>query len=152
MLRQASAPDIRNQKITRDDGYIVIAMCFYPRGLRKELRDEYHGSLAPDKKLFKDWQAQNEAHGHDGAFAASNYEARFTLSEEAWDHLERLADLSNERDVYLVCQCQVGEMCHREILMLLAEREFHAKIDKVYHSYPTALKRLHRFATRGNGE
>jgi uncharacterized protein YeaO (DUF488 family) len=145
MLKQSSVTDIRNGNIHRDHGYIVITMCFYPRGLRTEFRDEYHGELAPDKKLFKDWQAQKELHGHELAFEYSDYEARFTLSEEAWDHLERLADLSNERDVYFVCQCDVGEKCHREILMLLAEREFHAKIAKVYHQYPRALARLHRF-------
>ena len=116
-------------------------MCFYPRGLRRELRDEYLRCLAPDPVLFKDWQRHEKLHGHEAAFTHSHYEDRFTLSEPALAALGRLAGLSRQRDVYLVCQCAVGERCHREILLLLAKGEFGAETGEVFHAYPRYFAR-----------
>lgn len=141
MLKQASVSQIRSGALSRRDGYLAIAMCFYPRGLLKELRDEYVRGLAPDPVLFKDWQKHEKSHGHDAAFARSSYEDRFTLSDEALAALRRLAELSRERDVYLVCQCEVGERCHREILLLQARRDFGAETGEVYHEYPRYFAR-----------
>jgi uncharacterized protein YeaO (DUF488 family) len=142
MIKQASVHQLRSGELTRKDGYIVVTMCFYPRGLSKDLRDEYHGSLAPDRVLFKDWQKYEKLEGHDAAFEKSHYEERFELDAKAFYHLRNLAERARNQDVYFVCQCAVGERCHREILLLTAEREYGAKIDKVYHSYPRFLKRL----------
>lgn len=136
MLRQASVGQIRRGEITRKQGYIVITMCFYPRGLRKELRDEYRGDLAPDRALFKDFKRWQKELGHEKGFELSHYDDRFSLSASALETLSRLSRLSWERDVYLVCQCEPGERCHREILMLLAERRFGASIDLVRNEYP----------------
>src|SRR3989338_317626 len=112
--------------VTRANGYIVIAMCFYPRGLKKELRDEYLSSLAPDKALFKDWQEFAKRYGHEAAFV----------------ELERLTVLSRQKDVYLVCQCSEGERCHREMLLLAAKKAFGAEIAPVSQEYPRFLARL----------
>jgi uncharacterized protein YeaO (DUF488 family) len=120
-------------------------MRFYPRGLRRELRDEYRGELAPAPALFADFKRHQAESGHDRAFALSRYESRFSLSDEAWARLGRLSAMSRTRDVYLVCQCPVGERCHREILMLLARDRFGARIGPVHHGYPVAERRL------GNG-
>lgn len=141
MLKQASAKQIRTGEVGRRHGHIAIAMCFYPRGLRKELRDEYRRNLAPDVKLFKEWQIHEKKSGHDEAFRLSRYEKRFTLSPEAMSDLERLSALSREKDVYVVCQCAVGERCHREILLLLAKKKFRAPISKVFHEYPDFFAR-----------
>ena len=128
--------------VTRANGYIVIAMCFYPRGLKKELRDEYLSSLAPDKALFKDWQEFAKRYGHEAAFRHANYEDRFQLSERAFVELERLTVLSRQKDVYLVCQCSEGERCHREMLLLAAKKAFGAEIAPVSQEYPRFLARL----------
>jgi len=135
MLKQASVSQIRHGEVARRDGYVVITMRFYPRGLRKELRDEYIGELAPDKVLFRDFKLWQKRLGHEAGFAKSRYDARFSLSDNALAQLQRLSEISRKRDVYLVCQCDVGERCHREILMLLAKKRFKAKIGKVYNSY-----------------
>jgi uncharacterized protein YeaO (DUF488 family) len=124
MLKQGSVSDIRTGKLTRSDGYIVIAMCFYPRGLKKILRDEYIRALAPDQKLFKDWQQAKAHFGHDLAFARSRYQNRYILSAIAVEHLRRLSARSKRENVYVICQCSVGDRCHREILLLLASKEF----------------------------
>lgn len=144
MIKQASVKAIRDGEITRENGYVVIAMCFYPRGLRKDLRDEYRGDLAPDRQLFKEWKYFSNKFGHEEAFAKSDYERRFKLGEEARYHLRELAEKSQEKDIYLVCECKVGERCHRELIMLDAKRNFDAKIDKVHHDYPVYLERIEK--------
>jgi uncharacterized protein YeaO (DUF488 family) len=136
MLKQASVDQVRRGELTRKDGYLVITMRFYPRGLRKALRDEYRADLAPDPALFKDFKRWQLRLGHEAAFERSRYEKRFFLGERALETLERLAVRSRRRDVYLICQCEVGERCHREILLRIAQKRFGAKIGKVHHSYP----------------
>jgi uncharacterized protein YeaO (DUF488 family) len=125
MLKQASVADLKSGAVTRRDGHVVIVMRFYPRGLSRELRDEYLRSLAPEVALFRDFKARERAHGdHDRAFREVDYERRFTLGEEGLRDLRRLHEMSRERDVYLVCQCQVGQSCHRELLLRIARERF----------------------------
>jgi uncharacterized protein YeaO (DUF488 family) len=124
-------------------------MCFYPRGLKKELLDEYRSDLAPDRELFKDFKEFQAKVGHEAAFENSNYEARFHLSRRAAEHLKTLAQMSQTQDVYLACQCELGERCHREILLLIAKNEFGAQISEVFHSYPVFEKRLPQALGRG---
>jgi uncharacterized protein YeaO (DUF488 family) len=142
MLRQCSVERLRHGLVSRRDGRIVIAMRHHPRGLKKELRDEYRGDLAPSPELFADFKRHQAASGHDGAFALSRYEERFALSGAALRRLGELSDESRTKDVYLTCQCGMGRRCHREILLLLARALFGARIDQVYHDYPRALERL----------
>lgn len=142
MLKQASISEIRSGKISRKDGYIVAGMCFYPRGLKKELLDEYRSNLAPDRMLFKDWQTAQEKSGHDEAFNIVHYEERFTLEPGALESLRRLTDISRKQDVYIACQCEPGERCHREIVLLIAQHKFGAEIGPILHEYPVFLKRL----------
>lgn len=124
MLKQASVQQIRSREVNRRRGYVVITMAFYPRGVRKEWRDEY-----------LDYKAAEKEHGHEKAFAACRYEERFNLSPFALMELERLSAMSLEQDVYLVYQCKVGERCHREMLMRLARDSFGAKVDEIFNSY-----------------
>jgi hypothetical protein len=109
---------------------------------REGLCDEYDGNLATSLELFRDFKRHQAASGHDAAFALSSYEDRFELNERGLARLEELSRDSRARDVYLTCQCGMGQRCHREILMLVARARFGARIDKVYHAYPRALERL----------
>ncbi len=136
MLKQASIAQIRRQEITREDGYIVIAMCLYPRGLKREWRDEFLPQLAPSRDLLADFKSFEKTVGHDEAFVRSNYYSRFQLGESGGHDLRHVSDLSRTRDVYLVCQCEMGERCHREILLLMARARFGVEIGAVYHDYP----------------
>lgn len=142
MFKQASVSDLKKAKFPRDTSHLVITMRFYPRFLKKELRDEFVCDLAPVRELLKDFNEAQKRVGHNGAFAECDYERRFALNAKGFAHLKRLAEISRTKDVFLVCICDVGGMCHREILMLLANRLHGAEMDKVYHSYPTALERL----------
>jgi uncharacterized protein YeaO (DUF488 family) len=142
MIEQASVQQIRNNEINREAGHIAVVMRFYPRGLSKTLRDAYLPDLAPARGLFKDWQAQVLRVGHDQAFATVDYESRFQISRYGLEDLKRLVEISKSKKVYLVCQCHLGERCHREMLMLIAETEFGASVGHRFHDYPVLLARI----------
>ena len=142
MLRQSSVNQIRAGQINRSHGYIVICMCFYPRGLRQDLRDEYRADLAPNRNLFKEWQSFAQTAGHDAAFRKSHYEDRFSLSDAALEHLRMLAEWSTRQDIFLVCQCEVGERCHREILLRMAAYKFGITVDRIFNEYLRIEERL----------
>jgi hypothetical protein len=142
MLRQASVHQLRTGAISRATGHIAICMCLHPRNLPGNLRDEYLSCLAPDRELFGEWKAVEKKAGHNPAFQAVRYEERFELGPEALDQLERLARLAEDKVVYLVCQCSVGERCHREMLLLAAKTILDAKVGNIYHAYPAFEARL----------
>jgi uncharacterized protein YeaO (DUF488 family) len=145
MLRQGSIQDVRSGRLTRREAYLVAAMCYYPRGLRRVLLDEYRSDLAPDRELFREWKMVERRSGHDEAFAHTRYEERFLLSAEAIAHLVELARLSREKDVVLLCQCGPGERCHREMLLLLAA-ELGARTAGVANEYPAWRRRIRALA------
>lgn len=140
MLKQGTVDQVRNQEIPRENSHIVITMCYYPRGIKKEWRDEFHSSLAPDRALFKEWKELEKTVGHDEAFTKSNYEARFNLTPLAIYHLKQYSE--SDKDVFFICQCKVGERCHREMLMLASKIKFAAKVDQIFHPYPIFEKRI----------
>lgn len=142
MLRQASVRQLRTGAITRASAHIAICMCFHPRNLAARYRDEYLSALAPDKELFQQWQEARDKVGHERAFTVSRYEDRFNLGAEAFSHLARLTALAREKHVYLVCQCETGFRCHREMLLLAAKEAYGADTGLVYHAYPNFLARL----------
>ena len=143
MLKQASLEDLTSGRVTRDQGYIVVCMHYYPRFLKKGLRDEFVNSLSPDKVLMADYLVALKKHGdHNKAFTGVNYEKRFSLSNEALTELERLCQLSSNQNVYLVCKCGKGEQCHRDLLLLLAGELFGARTQKPRFDYPVFKNRM----------
>lgn len=142
MLKQASIKLIRSGEVSRAKGYVVVAMCLYPRGLKSELTDFFTSRLAPDRELLQDFKENEKAYGHEEAFARTDYEARFQLLPIAMEKLKELAVLAKKQDVFLACQCEMGERCHREMLMLLAKERYGTPIDQVFHAYPVFEKRM----------
>src|SRR5438046_1340610 len=124
MLKKGCIADLKSGALTKANGYIVVPMCHYPRGLARKSIDEYVKALAPEKKLLDDFHAERERLGgnHNAAFLSCDYQRRFTLSSEGISALERLAELSRTRDVFLVCQCALDQRCHRELLLIMARK------------------------------
>lgn len=142
MLKQASVSQVRSGELNKDQGYLSVTMRTYPRGLKKELIDEYRADLAPDLELFREFKELQASVGHEQAFEQVRYEDRFELGRRPLLHLEELVRISQKQDVYLICQCDVGQYCHREILMLMAQKKFGAEIAPIHHSYEKFLARL----------
>jgi hypothetical protein len=145
MIRQATVEDIGNKRITKLHGDIVVVTQYYPRFLKRNLIHEYHRVLAPTRALlseFKDTERARVDESHDDAFDDVNYEEKFTLSKEGMAVLAAWAERSKERDVYFVCHCRIGQRCHREILLLAAEKYFGAKISKTHFPWTVIRRRL----------
>jgi hypothetical protein len=99
--------------------------------------------MSPEAKLHEDWlTAKRKYDDHDGAFARTQYEKRFTISQEGYEHLKLFAEMSKMKDVYFICSCRVGQRCHREMVLLLARKWFKAKTDEITHRYPDFEKRI----------
>ena len=146
MLDQASVQQVKEGVFPRDVSHIVITMRFYPRFLKKQLRDEFICDLAPVKELLHDFNsAQKRLGDHNSAFKEIDYENRFQLSESGYAHLKRLSNLSIRKNVYLTCLCRAGEKCHREMLLLISKELFGAKIGAIFHSYPDIVRRMDEF-------
>lgn len=143
MLYRASTKDVKDGRLSRRYGYLVVVMQYYPRFLKKEMVDEYVNALAPDRALFTEFKARSrEIEDHDRAFQEVSYEDRFQVSAEGMGQLERLSQMAAERDVFLICQCQSLEHCHGDLLLLLASHTFGAKIQRPRVSYPAYERRL----------
>ncbi len=128
-----SLEQIRRGEITKNDGFVIVCMRFYPRGLKKELIDEFQPRLSPPKQLLLDFKKAEAQFGHEQAFEVTNYNERFELSFQALAELQRLSEM--DKKVFVGCQCAIGQMCHREILLALAHKLFKAEIGQIFHSY-----------------
>jgi uncharacterized protein YeaO (DUF488 family) len=145
MLKQASVADLRAGRVTRDDGYLVVTMRYYPRFLRRDRRDEYLRVMSPEGELLDEMLALKRRMGdHNLGWARSGFDRLFKISEEGWSELQRLVDLSRKRDVYLVCSCGEGQKCHRELLLILADRFLGAQIAPLRCEYAEFERRLDR--------
>jgi hypothetical protein len=71
-----------------------------------------------------------------------NYQKKFSLTVAAVDELRALADRARAGDVFLVCQCELKERCHRELLLIAAKRWFGAATELRAFSYPDFEARL----------
>ncbi len=143
MLRTGTVGEIRSGRLTRAHGHVVLAMRLHPRGMARALRDEFIAALAPERALLDDFHAARAASGdHDGAFDDVDYLRRFALSVEAVSHLARLAALARDRDVFLVCQCDAEQRCHRDLLLLAAHAWFGTEVAPPRHDYAAFAARL----------
>ncbi|MBS1960436.1 MAG: hypothetical protein JST80_13245 [Bdellovibrionales bacterium] len=147
MLKQASVSDLISERVNRDIGYVTIIMRRYPRFINRALRDEYLPCLSPDRKLFGNLiSAKRRYKDHNGAFERVHFDERFTIDHEGMEALGRLVRVARKKDVYLVCQCQIGKHCHREMVLLLAKKLFKdSKVENPRNTYPKFLKRLKDF-------
>lgn len=143
MIKQATVEDISKSRITKLHGHVVVVTRYYPRFLKRPRIHEYVPLLAPLKELLHEFKdAEEKLDDHDRAFEEVDYESKFALSPEGLAELSRLATISHDRDVYLVCHCKVGQTCHRELLMVMAEMLYGAKVARVFHPYEKFRKRF----------
>lgn len=143
MIKQATVEDIKANRVTKRHGYIAVVTHYYPRYLKKKLIDEFNPSLAPSRDLLKEFkEKEHEIDDHNRAFDLIEYEEKFSLTTFGIDELRRISEVSHERDVYLVCFCQVGQRCHREILMILASVLYGARISRLHFTWDKFRARI----------
>ncbi len=143
MLRRATVADVKSGRVTRKDGHLVVSMRVYPRFLARELISEYMASLSPAADLFADYrELKKQSRDQNASFEGAQYQRRFELGEAALTELARLAERSRHEDVFLICQCDRSELCHVDLMLLIAEHRFGATIGELADTYDEFRQRL----------
>jgi uncharacterized protein YeaO (DUF488 family) len=110
--------DIRLKRIYDDpspeDGYRILSMRYWPRGIARSKVDEYVTKTAPSKGLL-------HAYLHEGLGWAPYVDAYLSemQSDEARAEIARLAELARSRTITLMCGCEDETRCHRSVLRQL---------------------------------
>jgi uncharacterized protein YeaO (DUF488 family) len=94
-----------------DDGLRILVTRYWPRGLKREVVDEYNTALAPSRELLRVFK-------HEGLTWAA-YVRRYLAemrSETAQSGISRLRGLAASQRVTLMCICEDESRCHRSLL------------------------------------
>lgn len=143
MLLRASIAEIKDGRITKRDGHLVMTMRLYPRFLSKSLIDNYTPELAPAKELFERYrEIKKEIGDQSEAFEQAQYQRKFALSEPGLVALKELTAISQEKAVYMICQCEKNERCHVDLMLLIAENKWGAAIGPLPFDYTEFRERL----------
>ena len=143
MIDRVSVAEVKTGRISKSDGYLVVAMRLYPRFLPKGLVNEYAKNLSPDVALFGRYREFKKQSGKQNqAFQLAGYEQNFALSKEGMSDLARLSITSRNQNVHLICQCDRQEYCHVDLMLMIAESHFSASIGKPPYHYPEFRERL----------
>jgi len=96
---------------SKNDGFRVLVMQYWPRGVKKERVDVWYKDLGTSKELIKDWKA--------GKVTWRQFKKRYVadLKDPNKQQLIRqLAQQARTRKITLLCGCRDSSSCHRIIL------------------------------------
>jgi uncharacterized protein YeaO (DUF488 family) len=100
---------------SRKDGYRLLTMRLWPRGIRKDAVDAWEKELGPSRELMRSYL--------DGDIEwrefARRYRAEMRTKPELLDSVRKLA---RRRTVTLLCGCPDESRCHRSLLKKLLEQ------------------------------
>jgi len=98
------------------DGYRVLVMHYWPRGVAKDKIDVWEKRLGTPPELIKRWQA--------GRIAWPKFRRAYLQAiEDQQETLAALAARAQEQTITLLCSCKDANRCHRSILAELLDRE-----------------------------
>ena len=95
----------------KDDGFRVLVMQYWPRGIKREKVDVWYRELGTSKELIKAWKA--------GKLNWPQFRKRYVadLKEAKKQGLIReLAARTRKEKITLLCGCRDPNNCHRIIL------------------------------------
>jgi uncharacterized protein YeaO (DUF488 family) len=102
-------------KPSAKDGYRLLIMRLWPRGVRKDAIDEWQKELGPSRELLDGF-----LHGGVGwAEYSRRYRAEMRDKPEL---LDAVGKLSRRRTVTLLCGCADESRCHRTLLREMLEQ------------------------------
>lgn len=96
------------------DGRRIIITRYWPRGIARTAAHEYDNKVSPSKELV-------QAFKHEG-MSWPDYKRRFLAEmkeEPAASEIKRLAHLSSEKPITLLCMCEDDARCHRSLVRQL---------------------------------
>ena len=101
---------------SRDDGFRVLVMRYWPRGVKKGV-DVWFKELGTSKDLIKAWKA--------GKVTWLQFKKRYIADlkeERKLVFVHELARLAKKEKITLLCSCRDPNNCHRSILKEQIER------------------------------
>jgi uncharacterized protein YeaO (DUF488 family) len=117
-VTKAIADNIRLKRVydepAPDDGYRILTMRYWPRGIARSRVDEYITKTAPSKGLV-------HAFKHEGLAWEPYVDAYLgeMRAPEPQAEILRLAEKAKSRTITLMCGCEDESRCHRSLLRQL---------------------------------
>jgi len=99
-----------------EDGYRLLVMRLWPRGVTKAAVDGWEKDLGPSRELLTSFRT-GKLNWED---LAAGYREEMSAREEL---LERYRDLGRRQTLTLLCSCQDETRCHRSLLKEILESE-----------------------------
>jgi uncharacterized protein YeaO (DUF488 family) len=96
---------------SKEDGFRILVMQYWPRGVRKQEIDAWYKDLGTSKELIKKWKS--------GKLTWTQFKAGYlaSLKDEKKNSLvHELAMRSRKEKITLLCGCRDLDRCHRAIL------------------------------------
>lgn len=102
---------------SKEDGFRVLVMQYWPRGVRKEKVGAWYRELGTSKELIKAWKT--------GKVTWPQFKKQYVADlkdEHKQALLRELAKRAKAEKITLLCGCRDPNRCHRSILKELIER------------------------------
>ena len=94
-----------------NDGFRVLVMQYWPRGVKKEKIDVWYKELGTSKDLIKAWKS--------GKLTWPKFKKRYVADLQIEGKLaiiRYLTERSKKEKISLLCSCRDPDKCHRSIL------------------------------------
>jgi len=96
------------------DGYRVLVMRYWPRGVRKDKINRWERELGAPADLIKKWKS--------GSIKWAEFLREYMKSaKQQEEKIAELAMLAESRDITLLCGCRDENHCHRKLLKKLID-------------------------------
>jgi uncharacterized protein YeaO (DUF488 family) len=93
----------------KNDGYRVLVMRFWPRGISKDKIDIWEKELSTPPDLIKKWKG--------GSISWAEFSKRYRrFAAQHKDKINGLSLKAKKETVTLLCSCHDGKHCHRTLL------------------------------------
>jgi len=103
------------EKPADDEGYRVLVMRYWPRGVRRNAADVWEKDLGTQPDLIKAWK--------EGKVTWQEFVKRYRASVATQkEKIAELAERSKKETVTLLCSCREESRCHRSVLKELIGR------------------------------
>lgn len=100
----------------KDDGFRVLVMQFWPRGVSKDKIDIWEKDLGTPPELIKKWKK--------GSVSWQEFSKEYRRSvKQHSDKIKALADRAKKETITLLCSCSDGKHCHRALLQQLISKK-----------------------------
>jgi uncharacterized protein YeaO (DUF488 family) len=103
------------EEASPEDGYRLLVMRFWPRGVRKDRVDGWQKELGAPKDLIRGWNS--------GDISWDEFARRYreAMADEG-DKILDIARRANKETITLLCGCKEENRCHRSLLKRMIER------------------------------